>query len=190
MEGVSTTSGTKYLVGKNVWQAGLIAAFIATHISAVAGLWFGAVRLPNFDFNTINGLLAFNAFFGAAGAFTTPPHLLFIVGGAIHYINGILWGIIFALLIHRLMGRVIPGMRALTPLNNMVKGLLWGWALWLISSSVWMPLVVGVNLGIPVGPFLTGFGTVGFEAVFTNLLWHTIYGLNLGLIFSPRGGSR
>ena len=181
MEVSATRSSIKYLVGNSPLVSGLIAAFIATHIATMAGLWFGAVRLPQFDFNSINGWLVLG--------FMQAADVTFAIGAVIHYTNGILWGLIFVLLIHAVMGRWVRSLGPLTPAVNLGKGLIWGWALWLISSAVWMPLVVG-NIGIPVGAFLTNFGTVGYEAVFTNLLWHTIYGVNLGLIYNPtRGGS-
>jgi hypothetical protein len=65
-----------------------------------------------------------------------------------------------------------------------------------------MPLLIGGLLGpvftggfglkCGVGPFLTCFGPYGVQALFTNLFWHTIYGVNLGLLFSPTliSGSR
>jgi len=84
---------------------------------------------------------------------------------------------------------------------NLIKGLIWGGALWIISSALWMPLLIGpiFNLsplntfGLPcgVGPFLTCFGPYGVQALFTNLFWHMIWGVNLGLLFSPmRAASR
>ncbi len=181
MEVSATGSRIKYLVGSSPGWSGVIAAFIATHIATMAGLWFGAVRLPQFDFNTINGWLVLG--------FMQAADVTFVIGGVIHYINGLLWGLIFVLLMHSVMGKWVKPLAPLTPAVNLAKGLIWGWALWLISSAVWMPLVVGA-IGIPVGPFLTNFGGVGYEAVVTNLLWHTIYGVNLGLIYNPtRGGS-
>jgi hypothetical protein len=169
----------RYLIGKSAGRSGLITGIIATHVATVSGLWFAGSRLPKFDFNTLNGYL----YLGLTYGFTHPAEA-FVIGGVIHYINGILWGLIFALVIHPTLGKWVKGLAPMTPTINYLKGLLWGWALWIISSAAWMPLVVG-SLGIPVGPFLTSFGTVGVQAVFTNLLWHTIYGLNLGLLFNP-----
>ncbi len=169
-------TAARYLIGKSAGRSGLISALIATHVATVSGLWFAGARLPKFDFNTLNGYLYLG--------FTRSPEVTFVVGGVIHYMNGILWGLIFALVIHPTMGKWVKALAPLTPINNYLKGLLWGWALWIISSAIWMPLVIA-SIGIPVGPFLTSFGTVGVQAVFTNLLWHTIYGLHLGLFFNP-----
>ncbi len=182
MEGEGST-GVRFLVGKTAATSGIVAGFIATHIATVSGLWFAGVHLPKFDFNTLNGFLYLG--FGESAEAT------FVIGGVVHYINGILWGVIYALVIYPLMGATSKPLAAMNPRMNYVKGLLWGWSLWIISSALWMPLVVG-SIGIPVGPFLTHFGNVGYQAVLTNLFWHTIYGLNLGLLFNPMsaGGSR
>jgi hypothetical protein len=175
----SDSSNVKYLVGKTAGVSAVIAAFVATHVATVAGLWFNAVRLPKFDFPSLNGYVLF----GFAGA---PADMTFIVGGVIHYIDGVMWGLIFALVIHPMLGRFIKPLAPMTPTVNLVKGVIWGIALWIISSALWMPLLIGGYLGIPVGWFLTSFGPYGVQALFTNLLWHSIYGVNLGLLFSPR----
>jgi hypothetical protein len=181
-EAHSEDSGVKYLVGKTAGVSAVIAAFVATHVATVAGLWFNAARLPTFNFPLLNGFLIFG-FTGASGDAT------FVVGGVIHYIDGVLWGLIFALIIHPMLGRFIKPLAPLTPTVNLVKGLIWGVVLWIISSALWMPLLIGGQLGIPVGWFLTSFGPYGVQALFTNLLWHSIYGVNLGLLFSPRSAS-
>ncbi|HEY5539413.1 MAG TPA: hypothetical protein VIL58_07740 [Thermoplasmata archaeon] len=175
----------KYLIGKSVASSGIIAGLIATQIATVFGLWFTGAKLPQFDFNTLNGYLALGTTYG----FTHPAEN-FLIGGIIHYVDGILWGLIFALIIHPMLGQFIKPLAPLTPTNNFIKGIIWGLALWIISSALWMPLLIGPlldNVGFGgVGPFLTHFSTfVGYQAVFTNLLWHTIWGLNLGLMFNP-----
>lgn len=173
----------RYLIGKSAASSGIIAGFIATQIATVFGLWFTAAQLPKFDFNTLNGWLVFG--------FTSTPENTFIIGGLIHYVDGILWGLIFALIIHPMLGQFIKPLAPLTPTNNFIKGVIWGLALWIISSALWMPLLIGplvAGFG-GVGPFLTNFGPVGYQALVTNLFWHTIFGLNLGLMFNPVWGS-
>lgn len=180
----SGDSGVKYLIGRNAGKSAVIAGFIATHIATVAGLWFDGARLPKFDFNALNGYLALGLTYGFAN-----PAQNFIIGGVIHYTSGILWGVIFALMVHPMLGKVIRPLAALNPTTNLVKGIIWGVTLWIISSALWMPLLIGplfAPIGVGVGPFLTKFGPYGLQAMFTNLLWHTIYGVNLGLLFSPR----
>jgi len=190
LEGEHGTSDVKFLIGRNAGKSAVIAAFIATHVATMAGLWFDGARLPKFDFNNLNGYLVLGLSYGFAN-----PAINFVVGGVIHYTSGIIWGVIFALIFHPALGRFVKPLRALTPVNNFIKGVIWGAVLWIISSAFWMPLLIGplfqpINVG--VGPFLTSFGPYGIQALFTNLFWHTIYGVNLGLLFSPTpaGGSR
>ena len=194
-------SGVKYLIGRNAGKSAVISAFIATHVATMAGLWFDGARLPKFDFNNLNGYLVLGLGYGFAN-----PAINFAIGGIIHYTSGIIWGVIFALIFHPAIGRFVKPLRALTPINNYVKGVIWGVVLWIISSAFWMPLLIGPllgpfltapppsGLGAPcgVGPFLSCFAFYGIQANLTNLLWHTIYGVNLGLLFSPTlvSGSR
>ena len=144
----------------------------------MAGYWFPGVRLPQFPFNTLNGQLVLGL--------TADPVQTFVVGGVIHYLSGIIWAVIFALVVSPALGHYVKPLAAMTPVNNYVKGLLWGIALWIISSALWMPLLIDpLYGGNVVGPFLTKFGPYGVQALFSNLLWHTVYGANLGLLFSP-----
>ena len=187
-------SNVKYMIGKSAAINAAIAGFIATMIATVSGLWFPGVKLPQFDFNTLNGYLAL----GLANGFADPVRN-FIIGGIIHMVDGIIWGLIFGLIINPVLGVLVKPLRAMTPTVNLVKGLIWGGALWIISSALWMPLLIGTILGptltnvfgLPcgVGAFLTCFGPYGVQAVFTNLFWHMIWGVNLGLLFNPMSAS-
>ncbi len=164
MEGEdSSNSGVKYLVGKTAGKSGVIAGLVATHIATIFGLWFYGARLPKFDFPSLNGYIYVGLPFGF-----THPDVAFVVGGVFHYVDGILFGLIFALVVSPMMGRIIKPLAAMTPTANYIKGLIWGWT---------------------VGTFLTSFGPYGVQALLANLLWHTIWGANLGLIFSPRPAS-
>jgi hypothetical protein len=197
LEGEQGTSDVKFLIGRSAGRSAVIAGFVATHIATMAGLWFNGARLPQFDFNTLNGLLALGTTFGFAN-----PYETFLVGGLMHYTSGIIWAVAFALILHPALGRAIPPLAALKSTNNYVKGLIFGVALWIISSALWMPLLIGPLLGpaltgpppggfgldCGVGPFLTCFGGNDLQALFANLLWHTIYGLNLGLLYNPTPG--
>ena len=196
----TSESNVRFLIGKNAAKSAAAAGFIATMVATMTGLWFPGVKLPQFDFNKLNGWLAFVGIGGLDYAFANPS-TTFIVGGIIHMIDGIIWAVIFGLIINPVLGVVIKPLRAMTPTVNLVKGIIWGGALWIISSLLWMPLLIGpiFNLaplngfGLPcgVGPFLTCFGPYGVQALFTNLFWHMIWGVNLGLLFNPmRAASR
>jgi len=187
-------SSVRFLIGKSAAVNATVAGFIATMVATVSGLWFPGVKLPQFDFNALNGRLALTDV-------TFPlARDTFIIGGVIHLIDGVIWAVIFGLVVSPVLGVLIKPLRPMTPTVNLVKGIIWGGALWIISSALWMPLLIGGLLGplfttpypngfglsCGVGPFLTCFGPYGVQALFTNLFWHTIYGVNLGLLFSPR----
>src|SRR5947199_9348244 len=104
----------------------------------MAGLWFGGARLPQFDFNTLNGYLVLGLNYGLA-----HPAINFVVGGIIHYTSGIIWGVVFALIVHPAIGRVIQPLAALTPDNNYIQRAPWGIVLWIISSASCIPLRLG-----------------------------------------------
>jgi len=180
MEGEHSASGVKYLVGKTAAVNALVAGFVATHVATIFGIWFGAAKLPQFDFNTLNGQIALG--------FTYGKDITFLVGALIHYTDGILFGLIFGLVVSPMMGQIFKPLSLMKPTTNLLKGLIWGWVLWILSSALWMPLLVGpLFSGFGgVGPFLTHFTMfVGYQALFANLFWHTLWGLNLGLLFSP-----
>lgn len=190
-------SDVKFLIGRTAGRSAVIAGFIATMIATISGLWFPGVKLPQFDFNTLNGRLAL-----VDVAFPAGPNT-FLYGAVIHMIDGTIFAVIFGLVVSPVLGVLVKPLRPLTPTVNLVKGIIWGGVLWIISSALWMPLLIGSLLGptfvndfgLPcgVGPFLTCFGPYGVQALFTNLFWHMIYGVNLGLLFSPmvvRAGRR
>jgi hypothetical protein len=188
MEG-ERESRLTFLIGRSAAANAAAAGFIATMIATVSGLWFPGVKLPQFDFNALNGRLAF-------GDVSFPlARDVWVIGGIIHMIDGVIWAVIFGLVVSPVLGVVFRPLRAMTPTTNLVKGLIWGATLWVISSAFWMPLLIGNLLGpvftggfglsCGVGPFLTCFGPYGVQALFTNLFWHMIWGVNLGLLFNP-----
>src|SRR5256712_2891496 len=152
-------SNVRFLIGKNAATSAAAAGFVATMVATVTGLWFPGVKLPQFDFNTLNGRLAL-------GDLTFPvSSTTFIIGGIIHMIDGIILALIFGLLISPVLGVGIKPLPPLTPTVNLVKRLIWGRALWLIYPALLMPVLIGALLGptltgpfqLPcgVGPFLT-----------------------------------
>jgi hypothetical protein len=197
MEGRSHSGGeVEFLIGRSAARSAIVAGFIATMIATISGLWFPGVKLPQFDFNALNGRLALGdtAFPGGSISIQTWE-----IGAVIHMIDGVIWSLIFGLIISPVLGVVFNPLEPRTPTVNLVKGIIWGGVLWIVSSALWMPLLIGTLLGptfvggfsLPcgVGPFLTCFGPYKTQALFTNLLWHTIYGVNLGLLFNPMKAS-
>src|SRR3989442_13606950 len=96
-------------------------------VATVTGLWFPGVKLPQFDFNTLNGRLAL-------GDLTFPvSSTTIIIGGIIHMIDGIILALIFGLITSPVLGVLIKTLRPVTPTGNLVKGLIWGGGLLFID---------------------------------------------------------
>ena len=87
----------------------------------------------------------------------------YMVGMVIHIIMGtILFPLIYALVVFRL----VPG----TP---MLRGIIWGVALWFVAASMVMPMA-------GAGFFMSKIG--GMSAVIAALMGHIVYGALLGKI--------
>jgi hypothetical protein len=167
--------------------AALVAAFAATWFATMFGEWFYAVGWVPFTFNTLNAetwatnfKLVGGTFYGLA---PLSSDFTYFLGMWSHYSQGILFGLIFTMLVYpNLPGPMSVG-------NNLIKGVLWGWTLWIVSSSFVMPLLYGT------GFWFSYWGTFGLpggsqsQLIFYNFVWHTIYGFTLGMFFSPVSSS-
>ncbi len=176
----SAEGETTYLVGRTRLQAALIAAFVATYIATISGIWFYGVKLPVFNFPQLNGYIIMGI--------TAPNSEVLTAGWIAQTIQGVLFALIFAFVVHPILGHVVKPLRPLTPVNNVIKGVIFGFALYIISAAAWVPLLIGPLLApfnVPVGGFLSTFGPYGWQANVTDLLWHMVYGVNLGLLFMP-----
>lgn len=163
--------------------AALVAALAATFFATMFGEWFYAAGWIPFSFNTLNAEAWGRNFQLIGGGFYGLPPLssdfTYFLGMWAHYSQGIVFGLIFGLLVYpNLPGPMRTG-------NNLLKGLLWGWTLWIVSSSFVMPLLYGT------GSWFSYWGTFGLphgsqnELIVGNLIWHSIYGFTLGMFFSP-----
>lgn len=148
-------------------MAALLAGLVATHVSTVLGFWMGDFGLTRLDWNTANGLV-----YLPDGA----PLAQFLVGGAMHYTDGILFGVLFAVALHPLL----PW--ASSEIGNMLKGLVFGTILAVIALSVLTPLVYAPARGAEAGIFSTNFG---WQYVLGVFIFHWVYGAHLGLLYSP-----
>src|SRR3989442_10048150 len=91
-------------------------------VATVTGLWFPGVKLPQFDFNTLNGRLAL-------GDLTFPvSSTTFIIGGIFHMIDRIILDLIFGLIINPVLGVVIQPLPSKTPTLNLLTTLTSGGA--------------------------------------------------------------
>ncbi|MDA4128577.1 MAG: hypothetical protein OK422_03880 [Thaumarchaeota archaeon] len=167
----------------NQLKAGLVASVAATFLATMFGEWFFAVGWIPFSFNTLNAEVWATNFKTLSGFFpiTTgqllSPDFTYFLGMWSHYSQGIVFGLIFTMLVYpNLPGPMKVG-------NNLVKGLIWGWTLWIVSSSFVMPLLYGT--GFWFQHWGTAFGLGVTNLIFYNFVWHSTYGFVLGMFFSP-----
>ncbi len=162
---------------ENQLVAGLIAAVAATFLATMFGEWYFAVGWTPFSFNTLNAVVwaqnykSLSGFFPISTGTQLTPDFSYFLGGWAHYSQGIFFGLLFALLIYpNLPGPMKTG-------NNLLKGLIWGWTLFIVSSAYIMPLLYGFG-------YL--FSAVGYTNLFYNFAWHSTYGFILGVFYNPR----
>src|SRR5690606_13286200 len=100
----------------------------------------------------------------------------FLFGGFMHYLDGVIFALLFAIALHpRISGRN-------SEVGNIVKGLLFGTVLAIIALAILTPLIYAPARDSVAGFFSSNFGWKYILGVF---LFHWIYGLHVGLVYSP-----
>src|SRR6266702_7952655 len=96
--GGATTEGAvdryRAWVGDHRVSAAALAGLVATHLATVVGYWMPGIGLPQLDWNRINGSIY------------TPnasPDLQFLSGGIFHYLDGIVFTVVFVVAVHPLL---------------------------------------------------------------------------------------
>ena len=148
--------------------AALLAGFVAVHVGTIIAFWFGGVGLTRLDWPTANGLV----YVPDAG-----PTVQFILGGAAHYLDGIIFALVYAIA----LAPRLP-VRGGGASVNLIKGLLFGVVLGVLALLVMTPLVYAPARGSHAGFFSTG---LGWNYMLSVMIFHVIYGLHLGLIYNP-----
>jgi hypothetical protein len=146
-------------------SAALLAALVATHMATVIGYWMPGIGLPQLDWNRINGTIY------------TPkasPDVQFLSGGVFHYVDGIVFTIVFVVAIYPLLR-----WRS-TAFGNTLKGLFFGTTLATISCAFMIPRVY--FSAADVGFFSHN---LGWKLILAVYVWHWVYGLHLGMIYNP-----
>jgi len=189
------TDNIHYGFTRNRLVAALVASAAATFLATMFGEWYFAVNWPvSFSFNTLNAQVWATNFKNlAAFSATTKGQVLsadftYLLGMWSHYSQGIIFGLLFAFFIYpNFPGPMKTG-------SNLVKGILWGLTLAIVSNSFVMPLLYGSGFWFSTWgtffPNAAGGGQVNL--IFDNLVWHATYGFLLGMFFSPlmkTGGS-
>jgi hypothetical protein len=149
----------------------LLAGAVATQFATVFGLWFRGFGLPQLNWPVANGELILGL-----PATSAPTPAIYIVGELSHFTDGIFFALLFALLFHPL----VPLRN--TMLGNLIKAMLYGTVLAIISAAWWVPAVY-----VPhhAGFLSTGVG-YGWKLTFGIFLWHWIYGYFLGTVYCPK----
>jgi hypothetical protein len=148
----------------------LLIGVIATQVPTYFGYVLPAFGLPTLPWPLYNGVLGAPATdYGTAASF--------FVGQDIHFVNGIVFVFLYALLLHP----ILPGKN--TPGGNVVKGLVYSVALSIISVGVLVPYAYVPKQGY--GLFLFD-GPTGWKLPFAILLWHLFYGFLIGVLYQPR----
>ena len=102
----------------------------------------------------------------------------FFPGQSLHYINGIVFAILYAVL-------ALPMMRFRnTHAGNVASGLLYSVVLTVISLGVLVPYAYVPKQGYG---FFSFYGPDGWKLPAAVLLWHLIYGFFLGTLYQLRG---
>jgi hypothetical protein len=147
--------------------AAMLGGLIGVHIASVLGFWLGGFHLFRLDYNTGNG------FVEVPKASATTQ---FLVGGLSHYLDGVFFAVVFAVAV----APMLP-IRS-TVVGNLAKALIFGTVLALLALFVTAPYVFAPLAGIHDS--LISFH-LGWKYVVSVLLFHWIYGLQLGLIYNP-----
>jgi hypothetical protein len=142
----------------------MLAGAVATQFATVFGIWFKGFGLPQLNWPTVNGQLIIP---------TASASAQYFAGAISHFADGVFFALLFALLFHPL----VPLRNTL--LGNLIKALLYGTVLAIISAAWWVPAVYV--------PHHAGFlsTSLGWKLTFGIFLWHWIYGYVLGTVYCP-----
>lgn len=152
---------------------------IATQLGTYFGYVFPAVGLPVLPWPLYNGILGttiadgFNGAVATEGAFAVSSDAFF-VGHALHFVNGIIFAVLWAVMFREDASKWIK--------NNVANGLVYGVIMTIISAGLLVPYAYVAEQGY--GLFLFD-GPDGWKLPFGILLWHLIYGAFLGLLYNP-----
>lgn len=154
--------------------ASVLVGLIATQLSTYFGYVFPAIGLPTLPWPLFNGVLAAPMEdYGTTGSY--------FVGQSLHFVNGIVFAILFAVLIRPLM----PFRN--THAGNVLSGLLFGLVMTIISIGLLVPYAYVPKQGYG---FFSFYGPDGWKMPAGVLLWHLIYGFLLGFLYQLRSINR
>ena len=155
-----------------------VVGIMATQLGTYFGYVFPAIGLPVLPWPLFNGILGTTIADGFNGAVADPNFAVsgesFFVGHILHFVNGVIFAVLWAVMFREDVAKWVP--------NNVMRGLLYGVIMTIISAGLLVPYAYVPNQGF--GFFLFD-GPDGWKLPFGILLWHLIYGLFLGLLYNP-----
>ena len=159
-----------------------VVGIIATQLGTYFGYVFPAVGLPVLPWPLYNGILGTTIVDGFNGAVADPEGFAvssnsFFVGHTLHFVNGIVFAMLWGILFREDVARFIK--------SNIARGVLYGVIMTIISAGLLVPYAYVPNQGY--GPFLFD-GPDGWKLPAGILVWHLIYGIFLGLLWNPTDG--
>jgi hypothetical protein len=143
----------------------VVAGLVATHMATMWGYWFHGIGLPVLDWNTTNGMQLLPK---------ASHNVQFFSGAVAHYTTGVCFALLFAFGPHM----ILPLRN--TALGNLAKAIAFGLLLGFLSALIMVPLVFFPQ-------YHPGFFShrLGFKGVLAIFVWHAIYGVHLGAIYTP-----
>ncbi len=155
----------------------ILAGLIATHVATMIGYYLVGIGLPELRWADFNGF-----FLGTIGEKIGSTGSFF-GGYLLHTTDGIIFAILFAVLVRSKIP--LPN----TTMGGILKGIIWGTVLGLISAGFLIPYVYlrkshPSGFGGGLKPFSFG-GPNGWKLPFAVMLWHWIWGAILGQLYNP-----
>ncbi|HLF71213.1 MAG TPA: hypothetical protein VI759_03580 [Dehalococcoidia bacterium] len=182
-------NGLKYGLSDSKLVAGVVASFIAMQIATITGFWYPIIHLPQVDWNRFNGTYLVGFSNPTAVGFEVPPASdfeVFITGWIFHVFTGMALGLAFVFLIRR----YIP--TPYTMLGNLQAAIIFSVVLALISMFILVPYLdpYGAHPGIMSLDLKLadneGNLRPGWQTPLVILVWHLIYGAQLGSFYQPK----
>jgi hypothetical protein len=162
-----------------------LAAFIATQVATIWGYYAVGIGLPSLPFPAYNGLLFSppSVTFNADGTNNFGNPASYWLGQSVHYVNGIVFGLMFALIAYKTLPTFF------SKFKSVQKGMVFAIIQTIISLGFLFPYVYAPNAGFGIFSFGdNAFGTNPdhWKLPFAVLLWHLIWGGLLGLLYNPK----
>ena len=179
MNGAASNGALKYGLTDSKLLAAVVCGFIATHVATITGFWYEIIHLPAVDWNRFNGQYLVGD--GGSSDFET-----FVMGWLFHLFTGLVLTIAFVFLIRKLLP--LP----YTIWGNLGAACVWGLILALLSMFIITPYIDPYNahpgfmsLDLKLADN-EGNLRPGWQTPLVILIWHMIYGIQLGSFYNPK----